>query len=94
MLCPTPLHKLLDAQGRPTFLWDNDLTLDEFKALLASEDEEVAAYWTGTLMRQAKPDDALTLVPATRMRALWPRLHRYLGRERSFWTWYLDAAGE
>ncbi len=34
MLCPTPPEKLCDARGRPYFLWDNELTLAEFLALL------------------------------------------------------------
>lgn len=89
MLCPTPVERLCDAQGRPTFLWDNDLTLSELKARLVSPDVEVRAYWIGTVMRQAKPDDALTLVAVSEMREHWPKLARYLGRERPFWEWYL-----
>lgn len=93
-LNPTPPDRLCDAQGRPTFLWDNDLTLDEVRARLRSPDPDVAAYWLGTVMRQARPDDALTLAPPARMRELWPRLERYLGRERAFWAWYLSVVGE
>jgi len=51
----------------------------------------VAAYWLGTTMRQAKPDDALMLASPERMRALWPRVERYLGKERAFWAWLLAA---
>lgn len=90
-LNPTPVEKLCDAEGRPSFLWDNDLTLAELRERLASEDLDVAAYWLGTTMRQAKPDDALMLASPERMRALWPRVERYLGKERAFWAW-LSAA--
>ena len=31
MLMPTPPHLLLDREGRPYFLWDIDMTLDELK---------------------------------------------------------------
>jgi hypothetical protein len=31
MLNPTPKDKLLDSQGRPYFLWDCDMTLEEFQ---------------------------------------------------------------
>jgi hypothetical protein len=92
MLCPTPESRLCDAQGRPYFLWDNDLTLPEFLVHLRAEDEEVRAYWLGKLMRQAKPDDAIVIAGIDPMRRLWPKLERYLGRTRAFWTWYLDWA--
>jgi hypothetical protein len=88
-LNPTPLSQLLDATGRPSFLWDCDLSLSQLKALLEDPDEDVAAYWLGTTMRQARPDDALTLATPARMRALWPKLERYLGKERAFWAWLL-----
>lgn len=89
MLNPTAPDRLVDALGRPTFLWDCDLTLDELKVRLSSADVDIASYWVGTLMRQARPDDALTLVSSARMRTLWPNLERYLGKERPFWSWYL-----
>ena len=89
MLNPTPPERLVDQNGRPTFLWDCDLTLDELKQRLEDEDPEIRAYWIGTVMRQARPDDALQLVPAAQMRAAWPKLVRTLGRERAFWAWLL-----
>jgi hypothetical protein len=90
MLNPTPLSRLTDSAGRPTFLWDCDLSLTELKKLLEDPDEQIAAYWIGTVMRQARPDDALTLIPIARMRALWPKLERYLGQERAFWAWLIE----
>jgi hypothetical protein len=90
MLCPTPLDQLLDSKGRPSFLWDCDLTLDELRALLSSEDLEVRAYWLGTVMRQAKPDDALQLASPAEMRAVWDAVLPYLGGKRAFWAWYLE----
>jgi hypothetical protein len=40
--------------------------------------------------RQAKPDDVFTFVSPREIRELWPRLERYLGRSRSFWTWLFE----
>jgi hypothetical protein len=90
MLNPTPPDRLTDAQGRPYFLWDSDLTLEEFRRRLAGSDLEVRAYYAGKLMRQAKPDDVFTFLSAADMRALWPHLERYLGRTRPFWRWLLE----
>jgi hypothetical protein len=35
LLATTPPDRLVDAKGRPYFLWDEDLTLDMFRARLA-----------------------------------------------------------
>ena len=42
-------------------------------------------------MRQAKPDDVFRFVTRATIRELWPRVQRYLGRSREFWTWLLEA---
>jgi hypothetical protein len=93
MLAPTPPDRLVDAQGRPYFLWDVEMTLVEFERQLAESDPPARAYLVGKLMRQAKPDDALQFVSAQEMADLWPSLEKYLGRTRDFWCWMLDEWG-
>jgi len=83
----TPPERLVDGQNRPYFLWDSGMTLDQFRKGLADPDVDVRAYLVGKLMRQAKPDDVFQFVRAREIRALWPRLARYLGRTRDFWSW-------
>ena len=78
---------MVDAKGRPYFLWDDDMTLDEFRARLRGGDAEVRAYLAGKLMRQAKPDDVFQFVRLADIVELWPKLERYLGRSRPMWTW-------
>ena len=90
VLNPTPPDKLCDAQGLPYFLWDCDVTLDEFRRLLADPDPEVRAYSLGKLMRQAKPDDVFQFATVGQIRDQWPLLERYLGQTRPFWTWLLE----
>ena len=89
MLNPTPPERLVDREGRPYFLWDSEMTLDAFRQGLADPDAEVRAYLVGKLMRQAKPDDVFTFVSTRDIRELWPKLERYLGQTREFWTWLL-----
>lgn len=91
MLSPTPAEKLVDSQGRPYFLWDCDMTLDELRDGLRDPDPAVRAYLVGKLMRQAKPDDVFTFVSPREIRELWPLLTRYLGKTREFWTWLFEA---
>jgi hypothetical protein len=93
MLAPTPPGLLVDAQGRPYFLWDADMTLVEFKERLKGSDPAIRAYLIGKMMRQAKPDDALQFVSAQEMADLWPDLEKHLGRSREFWRWLLGEWG-
>jgi hypothetical protein len=91
VLCYTPSERLADAHGRPYFLWDCDLTLMQFREGLADPDPEVRAYLIGKIMRQAKPDDVFLFVGPREIRDLWPRLTRYLGRTREFWSWLFET---
>ena len=74
MLNPTPRDRMMDGAGHPYFLWDSDLTLDQFEAKLHDPDPVVRAYLIGKLMRQAKPDDVFTFVSPKAIRELWPLL--------------------
>jgi hypothetical protein len=72
MLSFTPRDSLTDGRGRPYFLWDCDLTLDQFREALRHADPEVRSYFVGKVMRQAKPDDVLQFVTPRTIRDLWP----------------------
>jgi hypothetical protein len=91
MLHPTPTHRLLDAHGRPYFLWDVEMTLDEFRRRLQDPDPQVRSHLIGKLMRQAKPDDVFSFVRPREIRELWSQLTPYLGQTRDFWTWIFDT---
>jgi hypothetical protein len=80
---------MIDAAGRPYFLWDCDLTLNRFLEVLQDPSPVVRAYWIGKLMRQAKPDDVFQFVSVETIEAHWSELEKYLGRSRPFWTWLL-----
>jgi hypothetical protein len=90
MLNPTSPEHLVNAEGQPYFLWDSEMTLEQLRSGLQDPDPEVRAYLAGKLMRQAKPDDVFTFLTAREIRQLWPRLERYLGKTREFWTWLFE----
>jgi hypothetical protein len=92
-LVPTPPDRLVDGAGRPYFLWDSDMTLDEFVHRLAAAERPGRAYLVGKLMRQARPDDVFTFVTADEIVELWNEVERYLGRTRPFWRWLLEYWG-
>lgn len=93
LLNPTPPDRMVDAEGRPYFLWDADMTLDQFRAGLRDPDPDVRAYLVAKLMRQAKPDDVFQFVRLADLIELWPRLERFLGRAQPMWRWLLDCWG-
>lgn len=88
MIAPTPDDAFCDAEGRPYFLWDVDLTLEQFVAKLA--DPEHRDYWLATLLRQAKPDDVFRFVSLAEIAEALPRIERGLGRQAAFWSWRIE----
>ena len=86
MICPTPDELLCDPQGRPYFLWSEELTLAEFSERL--RDPAAADYWLATLLRQAKPDDVYRFVSLAEIARRWPGVRAGVGgRMRDFWDW-------
>ncbi len=90
LLNPTAPDRMVDAGGRPYFLWDVDMTLEQFRARLCDPDPDVRAYLVAKLMRQAKPDDVFLFVRLADIRELWPRLERFLGRSAPMWRWLME----
>jgi len=90
ILNPTAPDRMVDAAGRPYFLWDVDMTPEWFRAGLRDPDLDVRAYLVGKLMRQAKPDDVFLFVRLKDIVELWPRLERFLGRSLPMWRWLLE----
>lgn len=90
MLAPTPRDRLLDPQGRPYFLWDMEMTLDEFERIVGDHSAAARPYLVGKAMRQAKPDDVLQFVTPQDLADLWNDVERYLGKTREFWAWLLE----
>jgi hypothetical protein len=82
---PTPEGEILDRHGRPYFLWDAEMSLEDFERGLTDPDPEVRAYLAGKLMRQARPADVERWLSPDEARKLWPHLSRYLGRTRESW---------
>ena len=45
----------------------------------------------GKLMREARDEDVWHFTTVAEVRALMPKIDRYLGRRRAFWRYLLDA---
>ncbi len=84
---------LVDAAGRPYFLWDVDMTLDAFRQGLHDVDPAVRAYLVAKLLRQARPEHVGRFVTDDDVRAVWPWALRHLGRVRAEWERRLGIGG-
>lgn len=84
---------MVDAQGRPYFLWDLDWTLDHFLEQLRTATGATRAWLMGKLLREAKPDDVFQFVTLREITEIWPAVQGHLGRRREFWTWLLTEWG-
>lgn len=80
---------MLDPQRRPYFLWDVDMTIDDFERAIAQPPSPERSYLIGKMMRQAKPDDVFQFLTLQEVADLWPSVERYLGKTRPFWDWLL-----
>ena len=90
MISPTPPEKLVDGANRPYFLWDMDLTIDEFREKLRDSDDATRAWFLGKLMREAKPDDVFLFASREQIVASWECVEPHLGRMRPFWAWLVE----
>ncbi len=93
LLNPTPADRLCDAKGRPYFLWDVEIDLARFRALIVDVDVSVRAHMIAKLMRQAKPDDVFEFVTVADIVRDWPVIRPQLGKREEFWSWLLHRWG-
>ena len=78
-----------DGRAVPYFLWDEPLTLDELRRRLAGDDEDERVRLAAKVMREARFDEALDLIPVAEIVARHPRLRRNLGRRLAFWDFLI-----
>jgi len=83
---------LQDPAARPYSLWDErDATVGSFRRALAAANEDEKARLLGKLMREARDEDVWHFTTVAEVRALMPKIDRYLGRRRAFWRYLLEA---
>ena len=66
-------------------LWGQAAHLDELRRRLARDDEEDRTRLASKVMREARFDEAVGLIPVAELVANYPRLRRNLGRRLAFW---------
>ncbi len=92
MATPAPLTTdLTSPEAVPYFLWDEPLTVAEFRRRLAESSMPERDRLLGKLLREARDPDVWLFVSLDEVRAAWPRVVGHLGRRRPFWEFLLDA---
>ena len=82
---------LLDPETRPWFLWDEDLSVRELRAILVNETHPRWLELAATLMREARDDQVWLFLPLSRVVARHEDIRTRLGRRRAFWDYLLQA---
>ena len=83
---------LSDPDGRPYFLWDEDVSVAELRAALEPggvEHERLRLF--GKLLREARDVDVWRFVTPSEVAAALPALGRRLGRRRPFWEFLING---
>ena len=82
-----------DAERRPYFLWDEDVSVGELRAILRDAPEEAATRLRllGKMLREARDLDVWAFVTPHAVERALPALGRRLGRRRPFWEYLLGG---
>jgi hypothetical protein len=81
---------LTDEDKRPYFLWDEDISLREFKQRLRGPDAEDRLRMLARLMREARDIDVWMFITPQEAADALPLLARRLGRRQGFWDFLID----
>jgi len=87
-----PLTLDLDRpDGRPYFLWSEDLSLHEFVGRLRGDDAAERLRLLALLLREARDSDVWRFVTPEEIARALPRLAPRLGRRRRFWEFLISG---
>jgi len=76
---------------RPYFLWDEDVSIGELRAVLRSPQDPRRARLMGKMLREARDVDVWQFVTPHDVEQSLASLGRRLGRRRAFWEFLIDG---
>ncbi len=82
---------LTEVDKRPYFLWDEDISIREFKQRLGGGDATERLRMLAKLMREARDTDVWTFITPQEAADAMPLLARKLGRRQAFWEFLIDG---
>lgn len=82
---------LADEDKRPYFLWDDDISLREFKQRLRGPDATDRLQMLAKLMREARDTDVWMFITPQEAADALPLLTQKLGRRQAFWDFLIEG---
>jgi hypothetical protein len=76
---------------RPYFLWDEDVSIDELRTVLAGPDGYQRDRLLGKMLREARDLDVWTFVSPGVVASALPRLRRRIGQRYGFWEFLIEG---
>ena len=76
---------------RPYFLWDEDVSNDELRSILAGPNSARRDQLLGKMLREARDIDVWNFVTPIEVAHALPRLGRRLGRRQRFWEFLIEG---
>jgi hypothetical protein len=70
---------------RPDFLWDEPLTRDDLRKIMASGNEEERLYYAAKILREARFEEVWDYFSPAYLATHWEKLRFKLGRKKRFW---------
>jgi len=85
-----PLSTDFDSpQSIPYCLWDEPMTVAEFRQRLQSASRAEQTRLLAKLLREARDTDVWRFISPAEVWQRWPAVAPFLGRRRGFWTFLL-----
>lgn len=81
---------LTNPSAIPYFLWDEPLTVAEFRRRLTTASHAEQTRLLAKLLREARDTDVWEFTSPEEVWQKWPDLSSHLGRRRKFWEFLLD----
>jgi hypothetical protein len=82
---------LTRAELRPYFLWDEDVSIGELRAIFAGPDGFDRDRLLGKMLREARDLDVWEFVKPTEVARVLTRLRRRIGRRFGFWSFLIEG---
>lgn len=77
--------------ARPYFLWDEDVSIAELKAVLAAGPSATRDRLMGKMLREARDVDVWHFTTPTEVALNMERLRRRIGRRFAFWQFLING---
>lgn len=82
---------MTEGDKRPYFLWDEDVSIDEFRRALRGHDEYTRLRLFGKMLREARDVDVWHFVTPAEVAVNLEQLRRRLGRRYGFWSFLIEG---